>query len=322
MPADLTATGLISSVRRNAALGPNATTSFPTDEDILAWMNEEMTNRIVTMLMRPREERFVEYYEFTTTSGEAEYGIPSASLWDDTRDVQAFVSNNWASLPRIMPETASFYLSSSQTSPQATAYYLRGNNIVLNPVPSAAQRVRIKYFNRPGYIVSTGYYQPQSTPTGPVLGAYTFQMPSGVTFSAPNGYVDFVSVFAPFAPILSSVEVAESTVDYLTLNMTSEQFDSLPVNYNSYYIVSSGDAPGPQISQDLASLLEQWTTLRCLIAKKDTTGVQIQLRNCEQSQKAIVEAMNKRTDGLGQKVVPRAFGFGFRNGWGTGGPFT
>jgi len=318
MPADLTATGLIASVRRNAALGPNATTSFPTDEDILAWMNEEMTNRIVTMLMRPREERFVEYYTFTTTSGTAEYSIPTKSLWDDVRDVQAFVSNNWASLPRIQPETASFYLSSSQTSPQATAYYLRSNKIVLNPVPSSSQQVRIKYFNRPGYIVASGY----STPTAiNQTGASTYDVTVGSTSGMVDGDFDLVSVDAPFEVIVSGVAgiVVNPNV---TLTLTDADAALITANLNNSYLIRSGDAPGPQVSQDLASLLEQWTTLRALLAKKDSTGASIQLRNCETTQKAIVESMNKRTDGLGQKIVPRAFGFGFRNGWGTGGPFT
>ncbi len=320
MPANLTSTGLIADIRRNAALGPPSTT-FPTDADLLAWLNEEMTNRIVTLLMRPREEFFVRDYDFTTT-GDAEYRIPASSTWSDVRDVQSTGiggGTQYVSLPRIMPEMAPLWSPNGQQGQGPAAYYLRDNYVVLVPTSSGAL-CRIKYFRRPGYIVTASSYSivtglTGSAPTYTATVASTTGLTSVVEF-------EFASKLAPFDTVLTGVIGVVANGTTLTLTLTAAQAALITANLNDCYALAAGDAPGPQIPQELCSLLEQSTTYRALVGKGDAAGAKAQLTSVLMAQKANVDAMFQRANGLGQRVVGTTFSRrgGFRgSGWGGGG---
>ncbi len=103
----------------------------------------------------------------------------------------------------------------------------------------------------------------------------------------------------------------------LTLTLTAAQYATLTDSLNASYLIAAGDAPGPQISQDFISLLEQRTTLRALVGKKDIDGAKAQSSLCEQTQRRLVESMSPREDGLGRKVVGRSFAGRGRFPWGS-----
>ncbi len=320
MPQDFTSTGLIAAVRRNAALGPPSTT-FPTNTDLIAFLNEEMSNKIVTLLMRPREERFVAYYDFSTVADEDEYRIPYGSIWSDVRDVQSWIGERWTSIPQIQPELARTNSFSNNTGNPAFSYYLKDNQVVLVPRPaSAGQPMRMKYFRRPGFVVTTGYSDVSAASgSGP-----TYTATVGTTTGMVAGLFDLLGDTFPYDPILMDIEGTIASGTTLTLTLTAAEYVILTAAVGDSLLVAAGDAPAPQIPQDLISLLEQYTTLRALVAKKDLEGAKAQSALCEQTKKVIVEAMSPRADGLGQRVVGRAFrgrgrfgGFPFGNSGGS-----
>ncbi len=313
MPQDFTSTGLIAAVRRNAALGPPAANAFPKNADIIAWLNEEMSNYIIPLLMRPREERFVEYHDFSTVADEDEYRIPYGSIWEDVRDVQSWIGNQWVSLPRLSPELARTASYTSNTGNPAFAYYLKGNQVVLVPKPAAAgQAMRMKYFRRPGYVVAEGY----SDVSGISGSGPTYTATVGTTADMDDGLFDLLGNTFPYDPILLDIEGVVAGGTTLTLTMTAAEYAIAAAVTGDSLLIAAGDAPAPQIPRDLISLLEQRTTLRGLVAKKDLDGAKAQSALCEQTKKVAVEAMNPRADGLGQRIVGRAF-----NGRGRGGMF-
>jgi hypothetical protein len=316
MPADLTSTGLLAAVRRNASLGTPNANAFPADSDLLAWLNEEMSNDVVPFLMRPREEYFVEHYEFTTTDGEAEYRIPSASTWDDVRDVQAKQGGTqYLSLPRIQPEEIPAFNANGTAGQWPVAYYLRGQYVGLVPTPGDDALVRIKYFRRPGYIVEASSYSLVSALTG-ASSPYTATVVSTTGLAGVTEF-EFASSTAPFDTILTGITGSVVNGTTLSLTLTAAQAATLTDSLSSCYALAAGDAPGPQIPQDLVSYLEQRATYRALVAKKDLDGAKIQHQSCELTKGAILKAWLQRTDGLNRKVVGRSFNR--RNGWGNWG---
>ena len=318
MPPILTSTGLVASVRRNASLGPENNNAFPFDSDILAWINEEMTNACVTVLMKPREEFFVEYYEFTTTADVREYRIPAASFASDVRDVQAqFGSEPYQSLSRIEPELVAGYDLSGASSPYPSGYYLRGNYVVLVPMPAAGSAIRIKYFRRPGYIVTSSSYSLVTNLSGSAP-TYTATVASTTGLSGVTEF-EFAESAAPFETVLTGVVGVVAGGTTLTLTLTAAQAAKITASLSECYALAAGNAPGPQIPQDLVSYLTQRTTWRGLIAKGDKDGAKACFAASEITRQALVNAMNARTGGLSRKVVGRSFNRrwgGFFGNWG------
>lgn len=313
MPADLTSTGLFADIRRNAALGAPSTTRFPTTTDLLAFLNEEMTNACVTVLMKPREEFFVQHYEFTTTADVSEYRIPGASFASDVRDVQVIPSGStqYASLPRIEPEEAAAY---GATSGQPAAYCLRGNYVAFVPTPAAGTSARIKYFRRPGYIVTSASYALVTALSGSAP-TYTATVVAGSGLSGLTEF-EFAESAAPFETVLTGVVGVYVNATTLTLTLTAAQAAKITAKLSACYALASGNAPGPQIPQDLVSFLTQRTTWRALIAKGDAAGAKTQFASSEITRQALVNAMNARTDGRARRVVGRNFANRGRGNWG------
>ncbi len=142
------AAALVADVRRRAMI-PNSAAVL-NDADIVAFLNDEMYEYIVPMLMATTEEYLVHAVDL---------GVPTSTTIDlsnattfpgliglKVRDVQIQSMNSWISLPRIEPEYEAQFLASGDIQ----GYLFRGSKVHLVPVnqtPSAA--IRILYYKRP-----------------------------------------------------------------------------------------------------------------------------------------------------------------------------
>jgi hypothetical protein len=141
---------LAEAVRRRGMLPPGSPENI-TDDDILAFANEELQSYIVPLVLSVREEYFVAVLDTNVVADQAAYDIPSDAIGLKLRSVQ--LSNGtggYYDLPRVEPERVDEY--GALGAPQA--YYLRANSVMLVPVPTAAgATLRLAYFKRPGLIV-------------------------------------------------------------------------------------------------------------------------------------------------------------------------
>jgi hypothetical protein len=151
---DYSVTQLVADVRRRAMI-PNSAQVL-TDADIVGFLNDEIREYVVPMLMATTEEYLV---------AAAELGVPTSTIIDledqtkfpggviglKVRDVQIRSMNSWISLPRIEPEYEAQFLASNVTQ----GYLFRGSKVHLVPVnqtPSA--EIRVLYYKRPDALVS------------------------------------------------------------------------------------------------------------------------------------------------------------------------
>lgn len=162
--ADYTLANMVADVRRRAMI-PNSTQVL-TNADITGFLNDEMWEYIVPMLMATTEEYLVTVTDLgTPTSTEID-------LTDETkfpglvglkvRDVQLASMNAWVSLPRIEPEYEAQFLASGTVQ----GYLFRGSKIFLIPVnqtPNA--KLRILYYKRPDAL---DYDHPTAKPQIPL----------------------------------------------------------------------------------------------------------------------------------------------------------
>ena len=158
---DYSVTQLVADVRRRAMI-PNSAQVL-TDADIVGFLNDEIREYIVPMLMATTEEYLVAAADLgvpasTTIDLEDQNDFPGGVIGLKVRDVQIRSMNSWISLPRIEPEYEAQFLASNATQ----GYLFRGSKIHLVPVnqtPSA--QIRVLYYKRP---TALSYSTPTQTP--------------------------------------------------------------------------------------------------------------------------------------------------------------
>jgi len=146
--ADYTLANMVADVRRRAMI-PNSTQVL-TNADITGFLNDEMWEYIVPMLMTTTEEYLVVAKDLGTPTS-TEIDLTDEVLFPGlvglkVRDVQLASMNAWVSLPRIEPEYEAQFLASGTVQ----GYLFRGSKIFLIPVnqtPNA--KLRILYYKRP-----------------------------------------------------------------------------------------------------------------------------------------------------------------------------
>jgi hypothetical protein len=162
---DFSVQQLVADVRRRAMI-PNSTQVL-TDADITGFLNDEMWEYIVPMLMATTEEYLVAATEPLNLGSETTIDLESTTLFPDgvvglkIRDVQIQSVNSWISLPRIEPEYESQFVATGATQ----GYMFRGSKIHLIPVnePVGAQ-IRVLYYKRPTALVYASPYTKPGIP--------------------------------------------------------------------------------------------------------------------------------------------------------------
>lgn len=323
MAADLTATAQIAAVRRDGMLGPSVDSAFPSNDDIAAFLNEEMALCLTPLLLKPREERFVFIVEGTTTVNEAEiFTLPAWAVWDDLRDVQMLVPGSspesWVSLPPISPERAAVMPWPFAGWPNSPlGYYLQSDTIITSPPPQSAFRFRVKLYRRPGNIVLTGWSEYSAADVSG--GNLVATVDSTAGMSTTNSLFSVLEDEYPWRPIVEGVRgfaSGDTSVRFPLLTLSAADQAAIEGAVGTGIIIADGDAPGPQIPQDLIPLLTTRATYRALKAKRDPEWKSL-LAAAEALEEKLVRAMTPRQDGLAQVVVVRNAP-GYRGGYGGG----
>lgn len=145
-----TSADLIQAIERKSFAPANQST-FSTAE-ILAIADEETQSLILPAIMSVREEFFVTQSNIAITANQSAYDIPTRAIGLIVREVQLVNSSgSYRDIPRIEPED----VRGSQTG-SPSAFYMKGNSIVLYPTPSTTQdTLRVSYFIAPGSLVET-----------------------------------------------------------------------------------------------------------------------------------------------------------------------
>jgi hypothetical protein len=144
---------LIADVRRRAMI-PNST-SVLSDSDILSFLNDEMLEYIVPLLIGTAEEYLVVSSPSRSSdealideNGGRYFDIPEDAVGGKLRDFQVQSINSWISLPRVEPENASQFF----TYGALQGYLFQGKRAYMVPIPTAAATLRFLYYKRPAKI--------------------------------------------------------------------------------------------------------------------------------------------------------------------------
>lgn len=150
----MTSTEIIASIKRKIAF-PIAQNTFEID-DILAFVNEEMTISQVPSILQFHEEFFTYAEEFALEPNKNKYPVPSRAIGMKLRNLFfKDMSNNMYEMCRVNADDAGFFQRNLGTDQSIHKYYFEGNEIVLTPtsIINPTGSLRMVYFIRPNQLV-------------------------------------------------------------------------------------------------------------------------------------------------------------------------
>lgn len=234
---------LVSSIERKS-FAPNNQSTFDTG-DMLEIATEEMQEEIIPNITGIREEYFVFNKDITIVPNTAAYDMPARAFGMIARDVQLLKSDNSVSnIIRVEPESVTTLSPGS-----SIGFYLRGNQIILDPPPSTAMgTLRVPFFLSPGQLIET-------TDAGVVSAIDTVLFKVTVT-TIPSTWVtsnsfDFIK--------------QDGAHEYISIDNTSSDITSNVLTFTSLpstlrvgdYVALAGESPLVQLPPNYRSVLAQ-----------------------------------------------------------------
>lgn len=149
-----TSQDLINAVKRKIAI-PISQKTF-SEEDILAFCNEEMMISQVPDILQYHEEYLVIGQDIPLVNNKTRYAIPDRAIGLKLRDVFYKDTNgNLFEMARVAAEDQAFFQRETGTNNIMQKYFLEGNDLVLSPVnvSSVSGYLHVTYYLRPNQLV-------------------------------------------------------------------------------------------------------------------------------------------------------------------------
>ena len=190
----LTSDDLISAVKRKFSI-PIAQ-NLLTEDDILAFANEEMMISQVPSILQFHEEFFVFNEDITLENNKVKYPIPTRAIGGRLRDVFYKDTNgNLFDMTRINPNDKAYFQRDAGTNNFIQKYYIENNYIVLAPqnATNPTGFLNVSYFLRPNQLVKneraaiSSAFSKQLTIDNTTLAANDTFTIGDVTFTAVAG---------------------------------------------------------------------------------------------------------------------------------------
>ncbi len=312
MNSAFTSETLIDSVVRRSHI-PISQSTF-TNDDLLAFANEELLIGLVPSIMKVHEEFYVYPFAVPLVGNQSYYEIPDRAMGQKVRAL--FFQDNGGNLQemaRILPEDIVYYQNRSSFN-YPRAYYLENNFLVMVPVMSdtVLGDLICKVFLRPNQLVS-GSQIATVTAVDTATGDVTLdQVPTG--FGVGSKY-DFIE--ADRGHRTKGLNVTSNTITsslkMMNFNPASPYppiSNNIPVNTNSIpfdlnigdQVCLAGQTNIVQVPDELQPMLAQRIVCKCLEAQKDTEGLQNARQTLQEMELNLERLIDNRTEGSPQKV--------------------
>lgn len=303
---------LIESVVRRAAI-PESQVTFSND-DILAFANEEIMVGIVPSVLKMHEEFYVYPFAINLDSNQSFYDIPDRAIGSKIKVCyyQDF-SGNLQEMARIDPSSLAFFQNrSSYNYPRA--FYLENNYIVLVPAIGTTPNGTLlpKIFLRPNQLVTTDRSATIET----------IDLTTGtITVDALPSFFDTSQTYDITQQAgghrLKNMELVPISINTTTNTMVFAPPTSLQPNANippalnvglsadlrvGDVICIANETIIPQCPNELHPILAQRVACRVLEAQKDSEGLQSANQKLAEMEVNLGILIDNRTEGMPQKV--------------------
>ena len=288
---------IISSAKRKAML-PETQVTF-TEDDFLAFANEEMDLGIIPFILSFREDYYQNSITVPLQNSKTRYTIPYRAIGNKIRDVQ-YVDTSGKVFPlrRIFIEDLhKFDNGFSDTDVSAyNKYYIENDEIVLVSRPSeSGALLKIIFYLRPNALVMEDKVA-IATSIDRTTGVITLdKIPAGLL---AGSVIDFVEQKSP-SKILN-YDIPVLAVSGLTITVDPNEIDE---HFTVGDQVSLAQQTAtPQLPAELQSLLAQRVAARCLEALGDQNGLQAANAKIAEIEQKVIPILDNRVDGSPMKV--------------------
>lgn len=273
----------------NRTLLPVSAKTFDNDQ-ILEMASEELSTRMVPMLLSTRENFFLKYVRQSVVAGKARYTIPSRAIGVALKDFW-FIDQNGYRM-NFIPQTDTRRLGDftfQQGNP--IQFMLEGDEVLMLPTPNrSVGSLEMWYFRRPSaLIVTTSCAKVTGFTVG--LSTVVFDVDTDLTESLPAGsLVDLQSAVSPYLTWADDVEIVAitaSTIEVAKTNLIDEA-GNFEVQIGDY-ICPAGFSCIPTIPLELHSVLAQSTACAILQSLSHIDKLQIASARLDQ----MIEATSK-----------------------------
>lgn len=234
---------LIAAVKRKI-LVPISQNTF-SEDDILAFLNEEMMISQVPSVLEYHQEYYVMRKEVPIIANQTKYPIPDRAIGMRLRDVfYKDDAGNLGEMTRISPEDRAFFQRNLGTNQPVTMFFLENNELVLLPVPDSNPTgfLVFHFYVRPNQLVSTDraaiitYFNENITVDNAALVADDTITIKDIVFTAVAG-----------APAANEFQIGASSIITATNLVTS-------INTNGVCIADNGSPSTAMVKLKFTSL--------------------------------------------------------------------
>jgi hypothetical protein len=301
--------GILAAIKRKVAIPDSQ--ELLTDEEILAFVNEEMSVSMVPSILSYHEEFFVtRLLEGGADSVELEanlsrYPIPSRAIGSRLRDLFYQDTNgDLREMVRVNPDDKAFYNNASaQSSNALSKFYLEGNDLILVPAVNASPTGSLvfTYFLRTNQLVDVDRAATISS-IGTVTSTVTLTCEAAIPSHIVAGeLIDFIQTDSGHQCIGLSIPVVSVSSNQITI-AAADLPSTLAVGD---YLCIEHECIIPQIPSDLHIDLVERASARIMAAIGDTAGLQTAMAKVAENQAKQGILIDNRVEGSPQKVVSR-----------------
>lgn len=301
MAQSFTTDTLIASIKRRISI-PTSQNTYA-DEDILAFVNEEMSLNIVPSIISLYEGHFLRSDAVDLEANVSNYTIPLRAVGNKLNDVQ-FVDNNDNKhmMTRIAISDIPHY-QGAYTQNHAYTYYIENNKVSLLPPieDSPDGQLIFIYYIRPNELVAedrVATITAIDTATGEISVDF---VPDHFT---TNIEYDMYMANSPHKHL--SVNLSASSVNSTTNVITFDPDDLSDDLEVGDHLAMASECMIPQIPSDLHALLAQFSAERILESQGDTQGLQNAKVKSAEMKMAAGTLIDNRVESDPQKLVNRS----------------
>lgn len=306
MAGYLTSNDIIAAVQRQAAIPINQSTF--SNDDILAFANEELKIGLVPSIMNVREEYFVYKEVFPLVNNQSYYPIPYRAIGQKLRTLTYLdASNNYVHLSRISPDDKDIFQQSYVGYYNYLYFYLENNNYVLAPrvQTNPVGGIEVAFFMRPNDLVTNDQVSTiQNIEVNTELGTTTYtvdQIPEGFSTTV---LFDLLQTLPGHLIIDYDLTATAINANNNTITFNTADIDPIGLSVNvGDYISLAGTCIIPMCPPELHPVLVQRVVARVLDALGDVQGLNntnVKIQEMEQKTFAVID---NRVEGNPQKIA-------------------
>lgn len=285
----LTTDDLIKSIKRNNAV-PTSQVTF-TDEDFIAFLNEEMSLSLVPQLMSVKEDYLLVIEKIPIEAGKIRYEIPARAAGNKVKEISyGDTAGNTFEMTKVDLSNLPFYNHVRKLNQAPYTYYIANNEInLISTFNTASGFLQVTYYMRPNQLVmlkDVGVIQNINTITGEVT---LDKIPS--KFSVTQQY-DIIQSNSPHKCLETDLSVV--AINPVNKSVTLAEIPE-GLKVGDHFCIAFETAI-PQIPSDMHAILAHRAGRRCMSAQGDNEAVQVSSGILNELQKNSMDLVTDRVE--------------------------